>query len=156
MSLTRTGSPATAEPDVPARPAAPAEPSAWPGGPASTRRAWPAVLASTVIVTALLLLLLVRNHRYYFTDDRLSETIPKAMDIGRLVLAGRWPWLTTGIVNGSGYSVEYLDGVFNPLNVGLYVLISHFDDAALAGFVYVLGHFLLLTAAAAWLDAPSA
>ena len=66
-------------------------------------------------MTALLLLLLVRNHRYYFTDDRLSETIPKAMESGRLVLAGRWPWLTTGIVNGSGYSVEYLDGVFNPL-----------------------------------------
>lgn len=123
----------------------------WPGGPATTRRTWPAVLISTAVVTGLLLLLLVRNHRYFFTDDRLSETVPKAMDIGRLVLAGEWPWLTTGIVNGSGYSVEYLNGVFNPLNLALYALVSRFDDAAIAGFVYVLGHFLLLTAAAAWL-----
>jgi hypothetical protein len=128
-----------------------AEEVAWPGGPATTRRVWPSVLLSTAIVTALLLLLLARNHRYFFTDDRLSETIPKAMDIGRHVLAGEWPWLTTGIVNGSGYAVEYLNGVFNPLNVALYALVSHLGDAAIAGFVYVLGHFLLLTASAAWL-----
>jgi hypothetical protein len=146
-STTRPGPAAVDEPRAPVV----TGPVAWPGGPATSRRVWPAVVISTGIVTALLLLLLVRNHRYFFTDDRLSETIPKAMDIGRLVLAGEWPWLTTGIVNGSGYSVEYLNGVFNPLNVALYALISGFGDAALAGFVYVLGHFLLLTAATAWL-----
>jgi hypothetical protein len=123
----------------------------WPGGATTSRHVWPAVLLSSVGVSGLLLLLFVRNHRYFFVDDRISEIVPKGMDIGRLVRRGELPWLSTDIVNGGGYAVEYLMGIFNPVNVALYVVTSYLDDAALASFVYVLAHALLLTASAAWL-----
>lgn len=128
---------------------APATP--WPGGPASTERVWPAAVLSALGVSGLLLLLYLRNHRYFFTDDRITEIVPKAMDIGRLVRRGEFPWLSTDVVNGGGYAVEYLLGVFNPLNVALYVVTSYLEDVALGSFVYVLVHALLLTVSAAWL-----
>jgi len=123
----------------------------WPGGPAVSRRVWPSVLLSCAAVGALLLLLFVRNHRYFFVDDRMTEIVPKALDIGRMVRRGEAPWLSTDIVNGGGYAVEYLMGIFNPANIVLYTVASLTDDAAFGSFVYVLGHALLLTASAAWL-----
>jgi len=124
---------------------------AWPGGAATTSRVWPAGVLSSVLVTGLLLLLFLRNHRYFFLDDRIAEVVPKGLDIGRMVRRGEAPWLSTDIVNGGGYAVEYLMGVFNPVNLLLYAVSSLTDDAAFGSFIYVLGHALLLTASAAWL-----
>jgi hypothetical protein len=126
-------------------------PSATWTGPGRAPRLLPALLLSTGLVTALLTLLLVRNRRYFYVDDRQAETVPKAVDIGRLVRAGEWPWLSDTVLNGGAYALEYLNGVHNPVNVALYVLMSTFDDLALASFAYVLAHCVLLTASAAWL-----
>ncbi len=104
-----------------------------------------------MLVAGLLLLLFLRNHRYFFLDDRIAEIVPKGLDIGRMVRRGEAPWLSTDIVNGGGYAVEYLMGVFNPVNLLLYAVSSLTDDAAFGSFIYVLGHALLLTASAAWL-----
>lgn len=110
-----------------------------------------AVLLSSVLTGGVLALLLARNHQYFFVDDRVAETVPKLLDIGRLVRSGEAPWLTTSFINGGGYAVDYLNGVFNPLNVALAVVMTTFDDVALASFAYVLVHCVLLAASAAWL-----
>jgi hypothetical protein len=122
----------------------------WPGA-APAARLWPALLLSLTAVTGLLALLLVRNPRYFYVDDRQAETVPKAVDIGRLVRAGEWPWLSDTVLNGGAYALEYLNGVHNPANVALYALMASFDDLRLASFAYVVAHCLLLTASAAWL-----
>ncbi len=114
-------------------------------------KVWPAALLSMTLVAALLTLLFVRNHRYFYIDDRISETVPKLVDIGRLLSSGEPPWLTTSIVNGSGYAAEYLNGVYNPLNLALSVMLANQQDVAFGFYLYVLAHCLLATAAAAWL-----
>lgn len=112
--------------------------------------AWLAILLSVAACAGLLTLLFVRNHRYFYVDDRIAETVPKFVDIGRMLLAGQWPWLSTNIVNGGAYAIEYLNGVFNPLNLALCVVLARLDDVALGSFVYVLVHCCILAASGAW------
>ena len=128
---------------------APEEP--WPSAAARTSRVWPAAALSMLLVAALLTVLFVRNHRYFYIDDRISETVPKWRDIGRTLLAGDLPWLSTDIVNGGAYAGEYLNAVYNPMNLALCVVVATLDDVALGAFLYVVAHCLLATAAAAWL-----
>jgi hypothetical protein len=132
-------------------------PAAWPtrlasqGWLAGQGRSWHAILISILIVAALLTLQFQLNHRYFYVDDRIAETVPKFVDIGRLLLSGQAPWLTTNIVNGSAYALEYLNGVYNPLNLALCVVFALARDVAFASFIYVLVHCCLLAGSAAWL-----
>lgn len=124
---------------------------AWPSSQPSSRSPWTAVLLSLVAVGALLTVLFVRNHRYFFVDDRISGELPTYVDMGRILLSGEWPWLSTNVVNSGARAIEYATGVFNPLNLVMSVALTQFNDAALGAFVYILVHALLLTGAAAWL-----
>jgi hypothetical protein len=119
--------------------------------PAVRRRSWPAVLISTVVVAGLFTALFLVNHRFAFIDDRQADGVPKLVDMGRILASGEWPWLSTHVLNSGGYAVEYQNGVFNPVNLAFGVLMSHMNDAALASFLQLLAHLVLLTAAAAWL-----
>lgn len=127
------------------------EVAAWPAAAPESRAVWPATLLSMLLVAALLTLLFVRNHRYFYIDDRISETVPKFVDMGRILSSGQMPWLSTNIVNGGGYAAEYLNGVYNPLNLALSLMLSQLQDVAFGSFLYVLAHCMLGTAAAAWL-----
>lgn len=131
------------------RPAAPDVPA--PARPPERRRTWPAVVLSTAIVSGLFTLLFLRNHRFAYLDDRQADGVAKLVDMGRILQSGEWPWLSTDVVNSGGYAVEYQNGVFNPVNLAFGVLMGNLDDAAFASFLQLLGHLVLLTAAAAWL-----
>jgi hypothetical protein len=119
--------------------------------PARPRASWPAVVSSVLVTAALYTLLYLRNPRFFFIDDRVADAVPKLMDVGRMITAGEWPWLTTAAANSGAHAVEYQNGVFNPLLLALSVPLSRLDDAALGAFLVVLVHALLLTGAAAWL-----
>lgn len=112
---------------------------------------WPAVLISTAVTAALYGVLFARNRRFFFIDDRVADTLPKLFDIGRALRAGEWPWLTTAAVNSGAHAIEYQNGVFNPLMLGLSVPLSRTDDLAVGAFMLVLVHALLLAGASAWL-----
>lgn len=132
--------------------ARPVERTGPPGATAyPSRRTWPWVLVSMSIVGLVLSLLFLRNHRYFYIDDRQADGVGKLVELGRILLSGEWPWLSTNVVNSGGYVVEYQNGVFNPANLALGVVMSRLDDAALASFVQILAHTLLLAGAAAWL-----
>lgn len=124
----------------------------WPASSQEESRGlWRPSLVSMGLVTALLTLLFYRNHRYFYIDDRISETVPKLVDMGRILSSGQMPWLSTNIVNGGGYAAEYLNGVYNPLNLLLSLVLAHVQDVAFGSFLYVLTHCLLATAGASWL-----
>ena len=132
--------------DAEPAPSGPADPA-----PPARRRTWPAVVLSTAAVAGLFTLLFLRNHRFAYLDDRQADGVAKLVDMGRILRSGEWPWLSTDVVNSGGYAVEYQNGVFNPVNLAFGVLMGGIDDAALASFLQLLAHLLLLTAAAAWL-----
>jgi hypothetical protein len=119
--------------------------------PPARNPSWPAVLLSTTAVAGLFTLSFLRNHRFAYIDDRQADGVAKLVDMGRILQSGEWPWLSTNVVNSGGYSVEYQNGVFNPVNLAFGVLMGHLDDAALASFLQLLAHLVVLTAAAAWL-----
>ena len=127
-----------------------------PSGPAdrhppARRRTWPAVVLSTAAVAGLFTLMFLRNHRFAYLDDRQADGVAKLVDMGRILRSGEWPWLSTDVVNSGGYAVEYQNGVFNPVNLAFGVVMGGIDDAALASFLQLLAHLVVLTAAAAWL-----
>lgn len=125
--------------------------AAQPPTPPARRRSWQAVVISMVAVGGLFTMLFLVNHRFAYLDDRQADGVPKLVDMGRILRAGEWPWLSTHVLNSGGYAVEYQNGVFNPVNLAFGVLMSYMHDAALASFLQLLAHLLLLTAAAAWL-----
>jgi hypothetical protein len=106
---------------------------------------------SAAIVAGLFTLLFLRNHRFAYIDDRQADGVAKLVDMGRILLSGEWPWLSTDTVNSGGYAVEYQNGVFNPVNLAFGVLMGRLDDAAFASFLQLLAHLVLLAGAAAWL-----
>ncbi|WP_158545932.1 hypothetical protein [Blastococcus sp. TF02A-30] len=114
-------------------------------------RSWPAVLLSAGVVAGLFTVQFLRNHRFAYLDDRQADGVAKLVDMGRILAAGKWPWLSTNVVNSGGYAVEYQNGVFNPVNLAFGVLMGHLDDAAFASFLQLLAHLTVLAAAAAWL-----
>jgi hypothetical protein len=137
---------------LPVRDDEPVAPVTADASPEPARRpAWPAVLLSVAAVGCLYTLLFTRNHRFAFIDDRQSDGVPKLIDMGRILLSGEWPWLSTHAINSGGYAVEYQNGVFNPVNLAFGILMGRMNDVALGSFLQLLFHLLLLTAAAAWL-----
>jgi len=114
-------------------------------------RTWTAVVASTLVVASVMTMLFLRNHRYFYIDDRQADGVAKIVELGRILLSGEWPWLSTNVVNSGGYAIEYQNGVFNPANLVLGMVMSRLNDAAFASFLQILAHTLLLAAAAAWL-----
>jgi hypothetical protein len=137
---------------LPIRDPEPAPPHVGEGSGSSARqRTWPAVVLSTMAVAGLFSMLFLRNHRFAFIDDRQADGVAKLVDMGRILQSGEWPWLSTNVVNSGGYAVEYQNGVFNPVNLAFGVLMAHLDDPALASFLQLLAHLVILTAAAAWL-----
>lgn len=112
---------------------------------------WRSVLLSMAVTAGLYTVLFVQNRRFFFIDDRVADTLPKLMDVGRAVSSGEWPWLTTAAVNSGAHAVEYQNAVFNPVMLALSVPLSRMDDVALGAFLLVLVHALLLAGSAAWL-----
>ena len=109
------------------------------------------MLLSPLIVAGLFTMLYLRNHRFAFIDDRQADGVAKLIDMGRILVSGEWPWLSTNVVNSGGYAVEYQNGVFNPANLAFGVLMGQLEDAAFASFLQLLVHLMIAAAAAGWL-----
>ncbi len=73
------------------------------------------------------------NDRYFFLDDKMSDMFPKLYDMGMLLRNGEFPILTTNIMNGSAYALEYQYAIFNPVNLILSYILPSFKNFAVAG-----------------------
>ncbi|WNV91581.1 hypothetical protein [Umezawaea sp. Da 62-37] len=114
------------------------------------RRALPPSVV--VLVVALLAQLpFLRNRFFYVWDDSAAQFLPSWHFLGDRLAAGRWPvFLSVDNWMGGNFSAEALFGLWNPVNLANYLLVSRFDDLALAGLV-VKTEFLALLALGAYL-----
>ncbi|MEK7990311.1 MAG: hypothetical protein VSS52_004840 [Thiotrichaceae bacterium] len=87
--------------------------------------------------------MLLLNGRYFFIDDKVSDMFPKLYDMGMLLRNGEFPILTTNIMNGSAYALEYQYAVFNPVNLILSYILPSFKSFAVAGWFISAIHLSL-------------
>ena len=90
------------------------------------------------------LFILLRRSRYFFIDDKISDSIPKAYDIGRMLRQGEMPWLSTNIMNGGAYAIEYQYAVFNPVRLLIDFTLPSFDDYAIAAWFVTVVYLALI------------
>lgn len=90
------------------------------------------------------LFILLRRSRYFFVDDKISDAIPKAFDIGRILRQGEIPWLSTNIMNGGAYAIEYQYAVFNPVRLLIDFTLPSFDNYAVAAWFVAVVYLVLV------------
>lgn len=93
----------------------------------------------------------LRHRLFYVWDDSAVQFLPTWHHLGGRLVAGDWPPLldVDGWMGGN-LPAEALFGLWNPVNLANYVLVSRFDDLALAAVV-VKSEFLMLLALGAYL-----
>lgn len=87
-------------------------------------------------VAVLAALPLLRMWPFYFADDAATQLLPMWFHLGQHVLAGAWPpLLDLDSWMGGNLALEALFGVWNPVNVAIWVLVALVPDLAVAGVV---------------------
>jgi hypothetical protein len=87
-------------------------------------------LTSFVSVVIIPLYIYKLNNRFFYIDDKVSEYIPKLLDIASILKEGEFPFLSTNFMNGSVYAAEYAEGIFNPIILLSSLLLDSFDNLA--------------------------
>ena len=90
------------------------------------------------------------NPRYFFIDDKISSIAPVYLDIGRMLHAGLFPWMSLGTFAASNYVLEYQYGIFNPLCLFTMWLTPMFDNQALV-HALIAGIYVFFTSLSAYL-----
>jgi hypothetical protein len=120
---------------------------------------WPLAVC---LVTAAYTCLPYLVHPYFFQrGDTAAQFAPTWFHLGEMVRDGAWPtWLDPDVWAGGNYAAEALFGIYNPLNVLVWLWMSAASDLMLATFVVkavvmvalALGAYLLAReyAAARW------
>lgn len=102
------------------------------------RRVWGPLVAFGVCAAVVLLAQVpyLRNRVFYVWDDSAVQFMPTWHHLGQRLVDGDWPPLldVDGWMGGN-LPAEALFGIWNPVNLGNYVLVSRFDDLGLAALV---------------------
>lgn len=110
-----------------------------------------AVVVGVAVAVALLAQLpLIRNHIFYYWDDSAAAFLPDWYQMGTQLRAGHWPVLDPSMWMGGNFAAEALMGVFNPVSLANFVVVSLLPDLALAATL-VKTEFLVLFAVGVYL-----
>ncbi|MCW2675272.1 MAG: putative integral rane protein [Modestobacter sp.] len=91
-----------------------------------------------------------RGTFFYYVGDQSEQFAPLWHLLGEQLRAGRWPTMDPAGWAGGNYAAEALTGIWNPVSLLDFVLVSHADDLSLAAFA-VMVQFLALLAMAVYL-----
>ncbi|GAA4695872.1 hypothetical protein [Nocardioides conyzicola] len=98
---------------------------------------WPLLVC---VVTAAYACLPYVAHPYFFQrGDTAAQFAPTWVHLGDLVRSGQWPpWLDPDAWAGGNYAAEALYGIYNPINILVWLWMSAASDLMLATFVVKL------------------
>jgi hypothetical protein len=102
-----------------------------------SRWLWP---LAVVVVTAAYACLPYLAHPYFFQrGDTAAQFAPTWFNLGEMVRSGQWPpWLDPDAWAGGNYAAEALYGIYNPLNILVWLWMSAASDLMFATFVVKL------------------
>jgi hypothetical protein len=86
-----------------------------------------------------------RGEFFYYVGDAPEQYTPLWHLFGQQLRAGQWPTMDPGGWLGGNYAAEAMTGLWNPVNLLDYLVVSTFDNLSLAAFV-VMVQFLALLA----------
>ncbi|TCO65191.1 hypothetical protein EV192_101979 [Actinocrispum wychmicini] len=107
-------------------------------------------LAVCVLVGLLAQIPALRQGLFYMVDDSAAQFLPMWRRIGEQLLNGTLPLLDVDSWAGGNLAGEALFGLWNPVNLFDYVLVTRFDDLATAATV-VKTQFLVIAALGVYL-----
>jgi len=113
------------------------------GGRSIAAEARSALLAGLLAVATAAIPLL-HNPGFYFSDDYQTYFLPGFLEIARLIKAGEWPFLSPRLFQGGAFLAEYQYALFNPVSVGLYLVLDLFARLDRAAAFFVLVHIGIL------------
>lgn len=123
---------------------------------AALKRGRPALrdwhLAILVPIAVLLLCLIPRafSPTYFYWDDTMQSFLPVWRALGAEILSGNFELMDPNGWAGGNYMAEVGYGIWNPLNILNFMVVSTMTDLALASF-YVVAQFMALLGLATFL-----
>jgi hypothetical protein len=91
-----------------------------------------------------------RGTFFYYVGDQSEQYAPLWHLLGAQLRRGQWPTMDPAGWLGGNYAAEGMTGIWNPVNLLEYVLVSHLDDLSIAAFAVIV-QFLGLLAMAVFL-----
>lgn len=118
------------------------------GAPPRTRRRPPEWLVTLGVGVAAWVIGAIpfwRERLFYYVGDQYEQFAPLWHVFGQRLRSGEWVTMDPAAWMGGNYAAEGLNGIWNPVSLANFVLVSYFDDLALAAAV-VMVEFLGLLA----------
>jgi hypothetical protein len=112
---------------------------------------WLVALGVGLLSAAICVIPQWRGTFFFYVGDQYEQFAPLWHVFGEQLRAGQWPAMDPAGWSGGNYAAEALLGIWNPVNLFNFVLVSYFDDLSLAAFtvmvemlaVLAMGAFLL-------------
>ncbi len=111
--------------------------------PVADRNWWPALVAAVTAVYAVVPAILERQ--FYLRGDSGAQFAPSWFHLGELVRGGQWPvWLDPDAWVGGNYAAEALYGIYSPVSVPIWLLVSVSPSLLLAMLVVKVAAMVVL------------
>jgi hypothetical protein len=109
-----------------------------------SQRRWFVPLVLCLTVALLAQIPAWRSGLFYMVDDSAAQFVPMWRHIGELLLSGNFPLLDVDTWAGGNLAGEALFGLWNPVNLLDYMLVTRFDDLAVAATVVKSQYLVIL------------
>jgi hypothetical protein len=109
-----------------------------------SQRRWFVPLVLCLTVALLAQIPAWRSGLFYMVDDSAAQFVPMWRHIGELLLSGNFPLLDVDTWAGGNLAGEALFGLWNPVNLLDYLLVTRFDDLAVAATVVKSQYLVIL------------
>ncbi|TQF74842.1 hypothetical protein FK531_01820 [Rhodococcus spelaei] len=107
---------------------------------------WLIALAVGLLTALIATIAQWRGHFFYYVGDQHEQFAPLWHVFGTSLRAGQWPTMDPAGWMGGNYAAEALTGIWNPVNLLNFMLVSHFDNLSLAAFVVMVEMLAILGA----------
>jgi hypothetical protein len=115
--------------------------------PARPRQRTPEWMIGLGVVAATVVICVIPQWRgtfFYYVGDQHEMFLPLWHHFGEQLRSGHWPTMEPDGWMGGNHAAEALTGIWNPINLAIFVGISFFNNLSLAAFTFMVGILGLL------------
>jgi hypothetical protein len=104
------------------------------------RRAPEWVVALSVVLGAVALCVIPqwRGTFFYYVGDQHEQFLPLWHHFGEQLRSGHWPTMEPDGWMGGNYAAEGVTGIWNPVNIANFAVVSFFNNLSLAAFIVMI------------------